>query len=164
MLPYIHDVRAAAERLFASPRATHYASRDSHLRSPAVRRVNALAFDATLQTPSPRARSASPASPSAWGESCGPGVAKPRRCARHAVVLGLWPLARGFPRARAAQSAGDNAFRSIAAALQPMSLAPLRSELFARELALGFLLGGKVRAPWRLTLSQGLASPEAARC
>ena len=34
--------------------------------------------------------------------------------------------ARGFPRARAAQRAGDNAFRSIAAALQPMSLAPLR--------------------------------------
>ena len=93
MLPYIHDVRAAAERLFASPRAAHYVSRDSHLRSPAVRRVNALAFDATLQTSSPRARSASPASPSAWGESCGPGAAKPRRCARHAAFLGLWPLA-----------------------------------------------------------------------
>ena len=151
MLAYIHDVRAAAERLFASPRVAHYASRGSHLRSPAVRRVNALAFDATLQTPSPRARSASRASPPAWGESCGPGAATPRRCARHAVFFrAVAARARGFPRARAAQRAGDNAFRSIAAALQPMSLAPLRSELLLfcqRAGSPDFVLGSKVRAP-----------------
>ena len=139
MLPYIHDVRAAAERLFASPRAAHYVSRG-------------FAFAVSRRPPRQRARvrrhapDAKPACTERFASKSfgvgrvmrpGRGDAAPLRTAC-GCFRAVAARARGFPRARAAQRAGDNAFRSIAAALQPMSLAPLRLALLPESWLSGF--------------------------